>query len=465
MTRVKIIFFSLFLSVKVFSQPLFFEKKYGGFEPDYSRSMFQDSNGEIYLLGFSNTLLDQGQIMLTKTDVNGIALWTKFYGDDLNDIGISITETFDNNLLIAYEKHTNSDGIDIGLLKVDKNGEVLWQNSISSPVNESPKSITKTLDSCYAVVGFINDAFGLTDIYLVKTDSLGNKLWDVTLGGDSIDSGCSIIQLSDSALYVLGDTESGTAGSVDVYLAKLDKNGNLLWQQKYGNQYANGSQGFILTSDNQIFIYGETSTATSFKFDYYTLLVDTSGNQIWQYDIGGLGSDAAFSAIEDIDGNFILAGYSNSYDTLNPIKVAVFKINHQGELVWEYLYGGNGINLGYVIMHSQGGGLLVTGHTYDNVFSFQQYLLHLTAEGTLYINESNKFADIKVYPNPFENLIYISESSEIKNINLYNYFGQSVSFTRNNNQLLFDKNIPSGIYFLQMENTSGVLTTAKIVKN
>lgn len=455
----------LLISVNCFAQTSFFERKYGGYEPDYSRSMLQDDNGEIYLLGFSNSILNQGQIMLTKTDINGIALWTKFYGEDLNDIGISISETFDNNLIIAYEKHTNSDGIDIGLLKVDKDGEVIWLNSIVSPVNESPRKIIKTLDSCFAIVGFKNDIFGLTDIYVVKTDSLGNKIWDITLGGDSIDSGSSIMQLPDSSFYVLGDTESGTAGSVDVNLAKLDKNGNLLWQQKYGNQYANGTQGFIYTSANNIFIFGETTTPTSFNFDYYTLLVDTTGNQIWQYDIGGPGSDAAFSAVEDTDGNFILTGYSNTYDTLSPIKVAVFKINHQGELLWEHLYGGNGINLGYAILHSQGGGLLVTGHNYDNTYSFQQYLLHLTINGTLYVDEKWDFSNIRVYPNPFENSITVSELSGINNFKLYNYFGQSVSFTRNNNQLLFDQNLPSGIYFLQLENHSGAFTTLKIVKN
>lgn len=131
--------------------------------------------------------------------------------------------------MIAFEKHTNATGTDIGLLKVDKDGNEIWLNTISSPVNETPRKIIKTLDGCYTVVGFINDQFGLTDVYAAKVDSLGNKIWDIAFGGDSIDTGSSIMQLSDSSYYVLGDTESGTAGSIDVYLAKLDSHGNLLW--------------------------------------------------------------------------------------------------------------------------------------------------------------------------------------------------------------------------------------------
>lgn len=61
------------------AQSVFFEKKYGNENQDYSRSFLQDASGNIYMLGFSNDPIDQAQIMLTKTDVNGIALWTKYY--------------------------------------------------------------------------------------------------------------------------------------------------------------------------------------------------------------------------------------------------------------------------------------------------------------------------------------------------------------------------------------------------
>lgn len=448
MIKVRLIIPLIIFSIQAYAQSAFFEKKYGNENPDYSRSFLQDNNGEIYLLGFSNDPIDQAQIMLTKTDINGVALWTKYYGQDLNEFGLSITETFDNNLLIAFEKHTNFSGTDIGLLKVDKDGEIIWQNLISSPVNESPRKVIKTLDSCFAVVGFINDQFGLTDVYAVKVDSLGNKIWDIKLGGDSIDSGSSIMQLADSSFYVLGDTESGSAGSVDAYLAKLDKNGNLLWQQKYGNQYANGTQGMIYTTANRIFIFGETTTATSFNFDYYTLLTDTSGNQIWQYDIGGQGSDAAFSAVEEEDGNFILTGYSNSYDTLSPIKLSVFKINHQGQLLWENLYGGNGINLGYGIILSQGNGLLVTGQTLVSGFDFQQYLLHLNKSGTLSIATIKENIAYNLFPNPFENSINVD--FDFTHAEVFSLTGQKINISVNNRQLYFDNDVPRGLYIAKL---------------
>jgi hypothetical protein len=462
MIKIRILIVLIGLYFKGYSQTSFFEKLYGNENPDYSRSFLQDSNGEIYLLGFSNDPIDQAQIMLTKTDINGIALWTKYYGQDLNEFGLSFTETFDNNLLIAFEKHTNISGTDIGLLKVDKDGNEIWQNVISSPVNESPRKIIKTLDYGYAIVGFINDQFGLTDVYVAKVDSLGNKIWDITLGGHCTDTGSSIMQLADSSFYVLGDTESGSSESVDAYLAKVDKNGNLLWQQNYGNQYENGTQGMIYTSDNQIFIFGETTTATSYNFDYYTLLVDTSGNQIWQFDIGGQGTDAVFSAVEDVDGNFILTGYSNTYDTLSPIKLSVFKINRQGQLLWENLYGGNGINIGYGISHSQSNGLLVAGQTFVSGFDFQQYLLHLNNSGTLNIQDDVSHNTNFIFPNPFTcNAIY--SNFEITNAEIFTLSGRQINISFSEREINFNNNLPSGVYIAKIYGDEGI-NIFKIVK-
>lgn len=444
------------------AQSAFFEKKYGNENPDYCRSIIQDTNGEIFLLGFSNDPLNQAQIMLTKTDINGIALWTKYYGQDLNEFGLSFTETFDNNLLIAFEKHTNISGTDIGLLKIDKEGNEIWQNVITSPVNESPKKVIKTLDYGYAIVGFINDQYGLTDIYVAKVDSLGNKIWDIILGGHCTDIGSSIMQLADSSFYVLGDTESGSSGSVDAYLAKIDNNGNLLWENYYGNQYENGTQGMIFTSDNQIFIFGETTTATSYNFDYYTLLVDTSGNEIWKFEIGGQGTDAAFSAIEDVDGNFILTGYSNTYDTLSPIKLSVFKINRQGQLLWENLYGGNGINIGYGIIHSQSNGLLIAGQTFVSGFDFQQYLLHLNNSGTLNIQNDVSHNTNFIFPNPFTgNAIY--SNFEITKAEIFSLSGQQIDISYSEREINFNNQLPSGVYIAKIYGEEGI-NIFKIVK-
>lgn len=218
----------------------------------------------------------------------------------------------------------------------------------------------------------------------------------------------------------------------------------------------------IFTSANRIFIFGEATTPTSFNFDYYTLLVDTSGNQIWQYDIGGAGSDAAFSAVEDADGNFILAGYSNSFDTLSPIKLSVFKINHQGQLLWEYLYGGSGINLGYGIIHSQGNGILVTGQTFVPGFDFQQYLLHLDKSGTLKVHELISESSNVIFPNPFTgNTIYTN--FDLTYAEVFSITGKQINIIFDNREISLEQMLPEGIYIAKLYSQNGI-SVHKIVK-
>jgi hypothetical protein len=465
----RVLFFAklFLLIVGVYSQTSFFEKKYGDMLPDNSRAVLQDSDANIYMLG-TTVFTNNAQVALTKTDWNGNYIWTKYYGGSFNDFGISMI-IYNNELIITYEKESVSGNIDIGLIKVDTSGAVIWQNDVSSSLNESPRQIIKSLDNQFLICGFISDDFSSNDIYVVKTDSLGNIIWDIAIGGSDNDYASGIIQLPDSTIIVSGDTRSFSTGGYDVYLIKLDKNGNILWDQAYGNQYDNGSQGIIFTQNQKVFIFGETHTGIGLDFDYYTLLVDTSGAQLWQYDLGWEGTDAAFSAIESSDGNFILTGYSNSNDTLNPLNLSVFKINHSGNILWQQFYGGAGVDIGFNIIHSQGGGVLVTGQTYDENFDTQQYLLHLTYTGVLNSIESDAIEAQRnngaVFPNPFSESFFIQKTTSDADVvyEMFSIKGEEIPIIVQNNKIIPSINLPPSLYFLRETSAAGV-NFYKIIK-
>ncbi|MFN7013863.1 MAG: T9SS type A sorting domain-containing protein [Bacteroidia bacterium] len=450
------IFTGILIALSTFNliaQSFFFEKKLGDLLPDLARDIVQYPDSSIYILG-TTIFPNNAQVTLTKTDALGNSLWVKYYGGIYNDYGISLL-SLNNELIIAYEKETSPNNIDIGIIKTDTSGNILFTSTFGiNTKNESPRQLIATLDGNYVLCGFISDNHGYNDIYVIKFDNNGNEIWSLSAGGNNNDYASGITQLPDSSYLVSGDTKSYSMGGYDVYLVKLDKNGNILWDKTYGDSYDNGSQGILYTSDNLIFVYGETHTGINLDFDYFTLFTDTAGIQIGQYNLGGNGTDAAFSAIETANGNFILTGYSNTFDTLKPIHLSVFEININGNILWQKYYGGEGIDIGYKIIQSNMNGILIVGQNYDTLYDTQQYLLHLNYNGTLTnfnlhnkINTTNKFYP---YPNPFYDKIFLPNYNEIEAIEITNSIGQILIHQTNLSSYIDCTSLLSGWYFLKI---------------
>ena len=136
-----------------------------------------------------------------------------------------------------------------------------WERQIGQLGDDvSLESVILTKDHGYAGVGSIVGNFGL-DIYVVRTDVDGTILWEKELGSVSGDIGYDIQETDNGDLLVLGYVGSGTAGNRDVYLARLDEKGNLLWENDYGDalndegyqlvQLSNGGYAIAGYSDNQ----------------------------------------------------------------------------------------------------------------------------------------------------------------------------------------------------------------------
>jgi hypothetical protein len=99
--------------------------------------------------------------------------------------------------------------------------------AIGGPGSEWGYSLIQTSDGGYAIAGFTYSfGAGKTDVYVVKLDAKGNLQWTKTIGGPKSESGLSLIQTSDGGYAIAGHTESFGAGKWDVYVVKLDKNGN-----------------------------------------------------------------------------------------------------------------------------------------------------------------------------------------------------------------------------------------------
>jgi len=102
-----------------------------------------------------------------------------------------------------------------------------WEKTYGGRNSDSAYSIQRTNDGGYIVAGYTwSFGSGWSDIYIIKLDAKGEIVWEKTYGGSKDDSAYSIQQTGDGGYIVAGATNSFGAGGVDIYIIKLDKDGN-----------------------------------------------------------------------------------------------------------------------------------------------------------------------------------------------------------------------------------------------
>jgi hypothetical protein len=171
---------------------------------------------------------------------------------------------------------------------------------------------------------------GGNDIMVVKTNSSGVLLWINYLGGSSDDQGRSVAIGSNDEIYISGITTSSGAGAVDIYLAKLNASGSILWTKTLGGS-ASDYVNDMLFKNNKLFLIGSTLSSGAGGEDIYFVSTDTSGTIVNSKTLGGTAADFANCIATTNDGNLILGGRSASFTGLN---VYVAKINYVGDTLW-----------------------------------------------------------------------------------------------------------------------------------
>lgn len=288
--------------------------------------------------------------------------------------------------------------------------------------NESGQSIIKTMDGGYAILGFTQSSDGdiadktneSYDYWVLKFNANHDMQWSKTYGGSGDDRGEDIVQTSDGGFAVLGYSDSNdgdvtsNAGAQDYWLAKLDSNGNLLWQQSYGYLGADRGKSILITQDGGFFITGildvtasggagNTKNASSKHAggDYWALKLNSEGTIEWSKYYGGSFTDSPFDAIQTTEGDFIIVGSSDSDDVdiannIGDYDFWVVKISNSGTIIWEENFGGTQIDEARSIVDSGDGNFLIIGdtrssdiHISNNLGAADLWLIKISPSGNI----------------------------------------------------------------------------------
>ncbi len=304
--------------------------------------------------------------------------WERTYGGTGNESGFGSQQTSDGGYIIAGETDSSGSGMsDVYLLKTDSNGNILWEKTYGGPNIDQAMGVQETSDNGNIIVGQTRSyGAGGWDVYLIKTDTNGNALWTKTYGGTGDDWGNSVQQTSDGGFIIGGKTNSIGAGNYDVYLIRTDSNGNVLWTKTYGGTDEDGAYTVRQTSDGGFIMSGARDVWTNCRI--YLIKTDANGNVTWERTYGG-GYWAWGGDIQQTpDGGYIHGGVIFS----NAANIYLGKIDGNGNTIWERSFGGTNGEYGGSVQRTPDGGYVVSGFTASfGAGGVDVYLVKVDANG------------------------------------------------------------------------------------
>jgi hypothetical protein len=444
-------------------------KTYGGTSDDEGFSTCQTVDSGFIIVGRTASFgAGSYDVYLIKTDENGGTLWTKTYGGANNELGHEVQQTSDNGYIIAGG--TNSFGSDweVYLIKTDSLGDTIWTRTYEN--GSTGYSVQQTSDSGYIIGGKYGGLTG--DVCLIKTDENGDTLWTKKYGGAYDDAGYAIRETSDKGYIIAGETRSFGAGYYDIYLIKTDSLGDSLWAKTYGG--VDDEQGWSVqqTADNGYFVAGYTTSSGAGSKDFYLVKTDTLGNVLWTKTHGGASNEAAKSVQQTSDGGYIITGYTTSFGA-GAYDVYVVRTDSLGDSLWTKTYGGTNNERAWSVQQTSDTGYIITGGTYSfGTAGSQDVWLIKTEPEPVGIAEDRianpLLVNLKIYPNPFSELTIISfstgQSADGIELKIYDVSGRMVkdfillgTYSLLPTVVCWDgcdnsgKQLSSGVYFCQIK--------------
>lgn len=376
----------------------------GGSGDDHVHGMTPTVDGGFVVLGTTysgdgdiTVNFGESDIWVVKLDENGEIEWQRTYGGSSFEWGFSIVQTNDNGFVIAGSTQSNDNDVtinngggDIWVVKLDPVGNIEWERSFGGSGTDRSSYVAQTNDGGYVVLGstMSNDGDvtlnqGGFDLWVVKLDALGSILWQRTLGGTNDEDGSQVTQLADGGYLVYGSTRStdgdfvGNHGQNDLWLVKLNSDGDILWQNALGGSSFEEPSSFDLTIDGGFILTGYTMSNNGdvnglhgTQMDCWLVKVTASGDLEWQKALGGSDSDLGVFVTTSNDGGYLVSGiaYSNNGNVSGNHggfggDIWLVKLGQSGNVLWQKCFGGDNDEQGAIVRPTFDGDYVLVGST------------------------------------------------------------------------------------------------------
>lgn len=409
----------LSFSIRIIAQPTVqWDKTYGGSGFDDLTTASRTLDGGYLLCGFSGspngfdvTESSRGgdsDYWIVKTDSLGKKIIDKRYGGSGHDVCQKVIQNDEGFLLIGESDSNKSGdktedskgGNDIWLIQIRPDGTFVWDKTLGGSGEDLPKSAIKTADGGYIIAAQSNsnasgdkseNSRGDYDLWIVKIDKLGNKIWDKTFGGSGKDDYPTALIKLKNGNYLVGCGSSSdvsnehtapSRGSRDFWIVEFDGNGNKITDKGFGGNASDDLFGIQQVSDGSIFLAGSSkseangdkTTPNYGDSDYWLIKLDKNYKKIWDKTYGGKAQDNLVFIDQNKTGYILIGGNSSSPASGNKTDSVqhglqdfwLLYLDEEGKQIWDRNYGGASNDVPKDLIPSGDGSYLICGISSSN---------------------------------------------------------------------------------------------------
>lgn len=327
------------------------EKSFGGTKNEECKCMVQTRDSGFIIAGRAES--KDGAVTgnhglydcwLVKLDQNGTLQWEKSLGGSSGEYGFAIVQTKDGGYAFGGSTFSRDGNVsynhgdwDFWIVKLNDTGKVMWENTYGGKSTDQLHGLCESGDGGFVAAGITlstnadgevqgnHDGGNYGDYWVIKVDSVGNLVWQRTLGGTQYEQANAITKTTDGCYIVAGFSNSndgdmqGNHGDYDYWIVKLSDSGNVLWQRTLGDSSAEFANAVVATPDSGCIVVGSQQTKNAppdndSSNNYWIVKLDAGGSTQWQKSCGGTQDDNANSVALASDGLCVVAGNSASSD-------------------------------------------------------------------------------------------------------------------------------------------------------
>ncbi len=347
-------------------------RTYGGHFQDNCFSLVDTSDGG-YLIGgwtdweFRNASYSWSidNFFLLKADKNGNQEWYRIYGDNQSFMGGYVCEAPGGGYVLAGGLGQYDIG-SIGLIKVDADGQTLWEKNYRKGFDGRVKSLAAVPDG-YILAGTCNGS-----VFLMRFDPEGNLIWDCSYDVPGLDAG-RVLPTTDGGFIVAGGP--AFMANSRMFLMKTDAGGNESWIKYYGSEFAGGTSVIEDRAGGYVIVGHESTTNTWPSEEYqgsdvYVVRTDRDGNVLWDNTyVTSPDDDYANDIVQADDSGYTVTGTavrSRSGRYVIDSDAFLLRLDSNGTQQWLKKFGSPGKAYGIALLKCDDGAIVLAGERHNS---------------------------------------------------------------------------------------------------
>ena len=312
-------------------------------------------------------------------------VWEKIYGGKNDDIAYDIVALENGeSAIVGSCKSFGAQQTDICVSRMDAKGEVKWTILLGGKKQDEGKAIARSADGNLFVLGMTKSLSKNydRDIYVAKVTPEGKLIWQKSIGGERDEQAGGLVGLDDGSVMVAGDTESFGKRYPDMYIAKLSKEGKIIFARTIGGNKRDEAHDITRLSDGNLALVGMRVTRKNYE-EFFVMKLDQNGKQLWAKTFGEYDDDSLESVTGTVDGGLVAVGKTRSYGS-EQTDLTVMKLSSSGKVLWHKVYGFKYYEYGNAVTTTKDGGFMIAGGTSTlGKGSHSVYMLALDKDGKL----------------------------------------------------------------------------------